>query len=126
MCRPARILEEGAVYHVTCRGNNKGKVFHVGLDYRKYMLNLIKNKNKYKFYLYAYALLPNLLHILMKPKQESELSHIMNSLNLSYAIWHNRRYDCVGHVLQGRYGSRIIKDDRGMLICMSYIERNPI
>lgn len=122
----SRVVEEGAIYHIYCRGNNKAKVFVTSDDYRKYIRNLAIYKMKYKFKLYAHALIPNHPHLLIEPSGPDELSRIMRSLNTSYSMWHNRRYDCVGHVWQGRFGSRIIKDDRDFLTCLAYIEMNPV
>ena len=126
MVREARLLEEGAIYHVTCRGNNRTKIFYVTEDYRKYISNLIINKLKYKFKLYAYVLMVNHLHLLIEPQFLKDLTQIMRSLSISYSVWHNRRYGCVGHVWQGRFGSRIIKNDQDLLACMAYIEMNPV
>jgi len=121
-----RLVVEGAIYHVYGRGNNKFKIFHVGYDYAKYKRNLVKYKSQYLFKLYSYAMLPNHLHLLIEPKLPGDLSKIMQSLNLSYAKWHNKRYDCVGHVWQGRYGDRVIKNDQNLISCMAYIENNPV
>ena len=128
MCNKAKQgQEEGRViYHVYCRGNNKAKVFHVGHDYAKYKRNIIRYKQKYDFKIYSYSLMPNHPHLLIEPKSPTDITSIMRSLNLSYSVWHNRRYSCVGHVWQGRYKSRIVKDDNDLLSCMSYIEMNPV
>ncbi|NQT89959.1 MAG: transposase [Candidatus Omnitrophica bacterium] len=126
MVRQIRLQEEGATYHVYCRGNNKVKIFYATDDYRKFKRNLTRYKSKYGFRLYAYALMVNHIHLLVEPKEIDGLPAIMKSLNVSYSIWHNRRYDCVGHVWQGRYNSKIIKDERSFLTCMGYIEMNPV
>ncbi|TRZ80036.1 transposase [bacterium] len=126
MIETKEALEEEVIYHVISRGNNKIKVFYVGHDYRKYINSMTKNKQKYKFLLLAYALMPNHIHLMILTKKIGDLSHIMNSLSLSYSKWHNRRYGCVGHVWQGRYKGRIIKDDNDLLSCMAYIEMNPV
>jgi putative transposase len=126
MPREARMVGEDAIYHVMCRGNNKVKIFHVGHDYRKYISNLLRYKELCKFKIYAFALLPNHLHMLIQPKSPIELSSLMRSLSISYSVWHNRRYDCVGHVWQDRFKSRIINDDNDFIACMLYIEMNPV
>ena len=126
MPREARMIDKDAIYHVMCRGNNKAKIFHVGHDYRKYISNLSRYKQLYKFKIYAFALLPNHLHMLIHPTSPVELSSLMRSLNISYSVWHNRRYACVGHVWQDRFRSRIINDDNDFIACMSYIEMNPV
>ena len=122
----ARLVEEKAIYHIYCRGNNKVKIFLVGHDYAKYIHNLKEYRKQLQFKLYAYALMPNHLHLLLKPKVADDLSKIMRSLNVSYSMWHNRRYGCVGHVWQGRFQSKIIRKDEDFLRCMLYIESNPI
>ena len=124
--RAVRLVEDGAVYHVYCRGNNKMKIFHVSHDYGKYIRNIEKYKKQFMFKLYAYTLMPNHLHLLLKPKVADDLSEIMRSLNVSYSMWHNRRYGCVGHVWQGRFQSKIIRADEDFLRCMVYIEENPV
>ena len=121
-----RFLTEDGIYHVFCRGNNKLKVFHVGYDYKKYISNLLKHKQKYGFKIYSYLLMPNHLHILIEPRFSSDLSRIMCSLNLSYTMWHNKRYSCIGYPWQSRYKSRIIKSDTDFMNCMAYVEMNPI
>ena len=126
MSREARAVEDGAIYHVTARGNNKVKVFQVTYDYKKYIDNLKKYKIKYHYKLYAYVLMPNHVHLLVEPVSGKELSLIMRSLNLSYARWHHRRYDCVGHLWQGRFSSRIMTSDEYLLKCMAYIDLNPV
>jgi putative transposase len=126
MPRQSRIIDEDAIYHIMCRGNNKTKIFHVGHDYKKYVSNLFKYKELYGFELYAFALLPNHLHMLIKPDYKREIAGVMRSINVSYSLWHNRRYDCIGHVWQDRFKSRIIRDSNDLLNCMGYIEMNPI
>jgi putative transposase len=117
---------EGVIYHAYARGNNKLKIFHIGHDYAKYKRNILKYKQKYNFKLYAYTLMPNHVHLLLEPELQQNVREIMKSLNLSYSLWHNRRYGCVGHVWQGRYRRRFIKDDNDFLVCMAYIEMNPV
>ena len=126
MVRVPRLLEEEAIYHVTCRGNNKTKIFFVTYDYKRYLSNVQRYKVKYKFAIYAYTLMTNHVHMLIKPKLPKQLPRIMSALNVSYAMWHNRRYERVGHLWQGRYSSRIIIDEGDLLNCMAYIEMNPV
>jgi hypothetical protein len=50
----------------------------------------------------------------------------MQNLNSAYCRWFNRRHCRVGHVLQGRFGSRLIDDDSYMLATLRYIALNPV
>jgi REP element-mobilizing transposase RayT len=62
--------------------------------------------------LHAYVLMPNHYHLLLEPP-EANLSRTVRWLNVSYSVWFNRRHRRSGHLLQGRFGAVIIKDDAG-------------
>ena len=59
MARPLRIEYEGAVYHVTARGNERGKIFFNFKDYEKFKEYLTEAKVKYQFVLHAYICMTN-------------------------------------------------------------------
>ena len=57
MARPLRISYEGAVYHVTIRGNERRAIFRTDGD-REYFLNkLAESVQLYDVRLYLYALM---------------------------------------------------------------------
>ena len=45
MVRPLRIVYEGAVYHVTIRGNNRCNVFKTDRDRERFITNLAERSN---------------------------------------------------------------------------------
>lgn len=53
MARPLRIEYEGALYHVTARGNERGKVFFTKADNRKFKDYLREGQAKFGFILTA-------------------------------------------------------------------------
>ena len=55
MARPLRTEYEGAVYHVTARGNERGKIFFDEADYRKFKDRLAASEEKYESVLHAYV-----------------------------------------------------------------------
>ena len=59
MARPLRIEFEGAVYHVTARGNERRKIFFSKKDYEKFKEYLAEAKDKYGFILHGYVLMTN-------------------------------------------------------------------
>jgi len=59
MARALRIEYEGAVYHVTVRGNERRKIFFSKRDYEKFKEYLGEAKEKYRFILHAYMLMTN-------------------------------------------------------------------
>jgi hypothetical protein len=50
----------------------------------------------------------------------------MHRLNSTYANRFNRHHERTGHVFQGRYGSKLITDDRYALTVVRYIAANPV
>ncbi|UFS70502.1 hypothetical protein LPW11_21855 [Geomonas sp. RF6] len=49
MTRPLRIEFEGALYHVTSRGNERKKIFFTKRDYEKFREYLLEAKKKFGF-----------------------------------------------------------------------------
>ena len=51
MARPLRIEHEGALYHVTARGSERGKIFFSKADYEKFKQYLTEAREKHGFIL---------------------------------------------------------------------------
>lgn len=66
MARPIRIEFEGAVYHVTSRGNERRKIFYSKKDYEKFKEYVGEAKEKYRFILHGYVLMTNHYHLLIE------------------------------------------------------------
>lgn len=125
MVRKKRVWYPGAKYHITCRGNKKKSIFLDRLDYQIY-LNILKEVyEKYSFSLRSYCLMPNHVHLQLKTK-DIEIWKIMQGINWRYARYFNERYSTVGHVFQGRYGSKIIENNYYNLTVNRYIHLNPV
>ena len=54
------------------------------------------------------------------------LPRLMARLGTGYALSFNRRHQRVGHLLQNRYRSRLVEDDRDLLGLVRYIHGNPL
>ena len=57
--------------------------------------------------LHAYVLMDNHFHLLMETR-EPNLSRAMQWLNVSYAIWFNRRHGRAGPLFQGVYKAILV------------------
>lgn len=125
MARPLRLIDPDVAYHVISRGNNKSSIFHGTEDYKKYLSVLDKAKEVYGFSLYHYVLMPNHVHLLIRPN-ESDLSVFMHVIQMSYAKYYCKKYGFVGHVWQGRFKSLSIENDSYLFACGNYIEMNPV
>jgi REP element-mobilizing transposase RayT len=78
MARPIRIEHEGALYHVTARGNERGKIFFSKRDYNKFKEYLADIETKHGVILHAYVLMSNHYHLLVEtPTAPSSLPNRM-------------------------------------------------
>ena len=66
MARPLRLTYEGAVYHVTARGNDRGNLFKTNRDRERYLLVLAESLQRYDVRLYLYCLMTNHVHLVLE------------------------------------------------------------
>lgn len=125
MPRPLRPIDNGLVYHVINRGNNRQDVFHKPADFQAFLTALAELKERKPFELYGYCLLNNHFHLLLRPTGAT-ISRIMQSLLVSHTQRYHRHYRSGGHVWQGRFKSPVIQNDEHLLTVLRYIEANPL
>lgn len=125
MARPLRIQYPGAVYHVTCRGNERKDIFRDDAD-RKKMLQILSQSIKiYNVKLYSYVLMKNHFHLLLETTL-GNLGEFMRHFNITYTGYFNRRHGRVGHLYQGRYKSILVDRAAYLTILSRYIHLNPV
>jgi REP element-mobilizing transposase RayT len=125
MVRPLRLEFPGALYHLTSRGNNKQNIFLNHADRRVFLdifSRVVKDTN---WLCHSYCLLKNHYHLLVETPEEN-LSIGMRNLNGIYSQAFNKKYDRVGHVVQGRFGSRLIQEEKHLYEVSRYIVLNPV
>lgn len=125
MPRPLRPIEDGLIYHVINRGNNRQNVFRKPADFEAFLAALAALKERKPFKLYGYCLLNNHFHLLIRPR-ETSISRIMQSLLVSHTQRYHRHHRSGGHVWQGRFKSPVIQNDEHLLTVLRYIEANPL
>ena len=125
MARKPRAEVEGGLYHVITRGNNRRQIFNAPADYKKFLSLLAVQKDKLPFLLYAYCLMTNHVHLLLE-RQASAVGRIMHRLLTGYAQYYNRRYQRVGHLLQGRHKAILCQSERYLSELIRYIHLNPV
>lgn len=59
MSRPLRIQYPGAVYHVTCRGNERKEIFKDDSDRKRFLETLHRSKEIYSVKIFSYVLMGN-------------------------------------------------------------------
>ncbi len=125
MARPLRIEYEGALYHLTGRGNRREPIFADEQDCERFLQLLGESLRRYRVVLHAYVLMGNHYHLLA----ETELANLgrwMHWLVTSYTVWFNRRHRRVGHLFQGRYKSILLEGKDYLLALSRYIHLNPV
>jgi REP element-mobilizing transposase RayT len=125
MARPIRIEYDGALYHVTSRGNARKPIFKDDED-RKTFLEILHNTNiRYNWVCHAYCLMNNHYHLIIETP-DGNLSRGMRQLNGVYTQAFNRRHKRVGHIFQGRYKAILVQKESHLLEVSRYVVLNPV
>jgi len=125
MARALRIQYEGAVYHITSRGNAREKIFFTRSDREAFLEILTQVVERYGWICHAYCLMTNHYHLLIETPN-ANLSRGMRHLNGVYTQWVNRQMKRAGHIFQGRFKSILIEKDSHLLELARYIVLNPV
>jgi putative transposase len=125
MARPLRIEYDGAVYHVTSRGNAGTKIYRDDTDRARFLEVLGAVVERFGWICHAYCLMGNQYHLLVETPQPN-LSRGMQHLNGVYTQWFNRRHSRGGHLVQGRFKSIVVEKESYLLELARYIVLNPV
>jgi len=125
MPRLPRLDIPDLIHHVIVRGITRDKIFSDDADRRNFTRRLHALLRETDTICYAWALIPNHVHILLRPRRVP-LSSFMRRLLTGYAVTHNKRHNRSGHLFQNRYKSIICKEDIYLLELIRYIHLNPL
>lgn len=125
MARPLRIQYPGAYYHVTCRGNERRRIFLDDDDRYRFLRLLAESLGVYDVVLYAYVMMDNHFHLVVQTPR-ANLSEFMRRFNICYTGWFNYHHATCGHVYQGRYKALLIDADAYLLELSRYVHLNPV
>jgi REP element-mobilizing transposase RayT len=125
MARKLRIKYEGAIYHVTFRGNARQVIFVDDRDRERLTERLGESAEDFGVRVYEYCWMPNHGHLLVETPA-ANVSAFMASLLTGYTVYYNLRHETSGHVMQGRFGSTVVSGDAYLLRLSRYIHLNPV
>jgi putative transposase len=125
MARPLRIEYEGAVYHVTARGNERRKIFFSKSDYDKFLHYVAEAKRKCGIKIHCYVLMSNHYHLVIETP-EANISRAMHYINSSYTTYINIKRKRSGHLFQGRFKGIVVDRDNYLAELSRYIHLNPV
>ena len=125
MSRPLRIEFDGALYHVTSRGDRKEPIYDDDLDRIRFLEILGEVIGTYNWLCHAYCLMGNHYHLVIETPS-GNLSRGMRQLNGVYTQASNRRHGRVGHVFQGRFKAILVDHNSYFLELSRYVVLNPV
>jgi putative transposase len=125
MARPLRIEYEGAIYHVTLRGNNRRIIFKHDLDRERFLQKLAESVRQFDIRLYLFCLMANHVHLVLETPR-ANLSRFMHRLLTAYTVYFNRKHNESGHLMQGRFGASVVDEDEYILKLSRYVHLNPV
>ncbi len=125
MARALRVQFEGAIYHVTSRGNERREIFRTDRDRERFLEILAENVAAHHIRLYAYVLMSNHFHLLIETPR-ANLCAFMQQFNGAYTTWFNCKHNRSGHLYGGRYKAKLVEGDEYLLCLTRYLHLNPV
>src|SRR5687767_2144330 len=125
MARPLRIEYDGALYHVTSRGNELKAIFRDDGDRHLFLNILAQVTERFHWICHAYCLMGNHYHLVIETL-DGNLSKGMRQLNGRYTQAYNRRHHRVGHLFQGRFTAILVEKETHLLELCRYVVLNPV
>ena len=116
---------EGAIHHVTARGNDGGSIVLDAVDRSAFMRRLARTVEQHRWELWAYCLLDNHFHLIVQTA-EPNLGVGMKWLKASYAQDFNHRHGRSGHLFGRRFHSRLIQSEAHLVEACAYVVLNPV
>ncbi|HJV87853.1 MAG TPA: transposase [Noviherbaspirillum sp.] len=126
MARLPRLVVPHQPHHVIQRGNDRQSIFRDAEDYSIFLRWLREAAKLFKVAVHAYVLMPDHLHLLVSPSDETGLGKMMQWVGRHYVPYFNTRYHRSGTLWQGRFRATVIESEAYFLACSCYIESNPM
>lgn len=106
MARTARIKDDFGTFLIRQTGAGERNLFESEADRYRFMEILKRTQANFNFRLYAYCLLSDNEYLLVLDTNGSDLSKVMKSINISYAMY----IKCKGKLFRDRYKSTLINE----------------
>jgi putative transposase len=100
-------------------------VFFSPSDYASYIRFLAAQARRFALEIWAYCLMPNHVHLIVVPSNESALSRPLGEAHRRYARLINERFGWRGHLWQERFGS-FPMDEPHLIAAIRYVLLNPV
>ncbi len=125
MARIARVVWPGCPYHVTHRGNHRGRIFFNDGDRRRYLNLLRENAERAALRVWAYALMTNHVHLIVVAEALDSMARGIGNAHREYARIVHQREGWTGHLWANRFFSTPL-DESHLWVAARYVELNPV
>lgn len=126
MPRTARASRADVCYHVLSRGNARQTIFHDDADFNAFSILLERAGGERPMRLLAWCLMPNHIHLVVRPHRDGDLGSWMHWLLTTHVRYQQHRHSTIGRIWQGRFKAFPIQQDGHLLAVVRYVERNPV
>ena len=126
MARLPRLVIPHQLHHVIQRGTDDKRIFADDEDYNSFLAWMGEASKLFKVAIHSYVLMPDHLHLLATPTDETGLSKMMQWIGRHYVPYFNGKYQRQGTLWQGRYKATVMEAHSYLLRASLYIEANPV
>ena len=126
MARLPRICLPGVPQHIVQRGTNRQLCFASEEDFAAYAYWLDECSRKFRVAIHAWVFMTNHVHLLITPETTDGVSRMMQTLGRHYVRYFNHTYRRTGTLWEGRFKSCVVDAENYLLVCLRYIELNPV
>ena len=128
MPRSPRLAAGDLAYHVLNRRVGRLPLFETPGDYAAFEKILAEAVVATGLRIAAYCLMPTHWHLLLRPRQDGELSEVLRWITVTHTQrWHaHHQTSGTGPVYQGRFRSFPVQADEHFLTVARYVERNAL
>lgn len=126
MPRPPRVIVADWCYHFINRANKQAQIFHEPADYDSFLQLVCEAQSRIDIPILAFCLMPNHVHLVVRPRTAGDLSKWAHWLFSSHAHRYHATHASNGHVWQGRFKTFAIQADQHLLTVLRYVERNAL
>ena len=126
MARLARLVIPHQLHHIIQSGNDAKRVFVDDEDFTSFLAWMGEASRQFKVAIHSYVLMPDHLHLLTTPSDETGLGKMMQWIGRHYVPYFNGKYQRQGTLWQGRYKATVLEAIPYLIRCSLYMEANPV
>lgn len=124
MARSSRFFSNSKTYHIILKGIDSQTIFYDDQDRKFFLKQVSITKKEFNYIVYAYCLMANHVHLVLKC-EDAFLSSSMKSLLVRYVHYFNQKYKRTGPLMQNRFKSKNVENERYFMDVCRYVHRNP-